>query len=351
MTALEAIGGKMIEGVKNFGWEPTPPEVMQEAYATGLVRAADPGEDVPEMKGDKVFLWEAVKQVYGYYPFNWQLIGSCVNGGGQNGLITRQSLEILHGTRHEVAKIPFTFVAYAMARGMNRAEGGGASCTLFAQHLRDTGTPPFDTPGLPAPHLIPIKGRDDAKVICYSPCTVADIERLGTDIRTSGGRKVAGYELQFSTGRNLKQEWIQASNQHKLQIIQCRSADDVKRELRRGRPVLSGGDWGGRTQNLNYAGEPRVLFNERADTWQHQQSILGFWEHPTLGTIFFWLNQWYYLDRGVAVPMHGVVTIGEPPGGYWTSAKDVDYQARTGEVFSIHTFDGYPGAIDWKLGV
>lgn len=346
MTALEAIGGTIIDGVKNFGWERSTPEQMAEAYATGLVRAADPNEDVPEMKGDKVFLWEAVKQVYGYYPFNWQLIGTCVNGGGQNGLITRQSLEILHGAKHETAKIPFTLIPYAMARGANRAEGDGASCTEFARKLRDVGIAPTDTPGLPAPHLIPIKGRDDAKVIVYSPATVEEIERLG-----SGDRKVKQYELFFSTGRNLKPEWLAAANKYKLQFVQCRSAEDVKRELRRGRPVLSGGDWGGRTQGLKYAGEPRVLLNEHADSWAHQQSILGFWEHPTLGLIFFWLNQWYYLQNGIAIPMHGTVTMGEPPGGYWTASKDVDYQASTGEVFAIHTFDGYSGDIDWRLGV
>jgi hypothetical protein len=349
MTALEAIGGKMIDGVMNFGWERTPPEVMAEAYATGLVRAADPGEDVPEMKGEKVFLWEAVKHVYGYYPFNWQLIGSCVNGGGQNGLIVRQSLEILHGTKHEAAKIPFTLIAYGQARGANRAEGDGASCTIFAQKLRDVGIPPFDTLGLPAPQLIPVKGRDDAKCIVYSPATLDEIARFNG--RTMQPRSVPEYELRFSTGRNHKPEWLQAANKYRLQFVQCRSADDVKRELRRGRPVLSGGNWGGRTQGLKYQGEPRVLFNTHSDSWAHQQSILGFWEHPTLGTIFFWLNQWYYLEGGIAVPMHGTVTMGEPPGGYWTAAKDVDYQASTGEVFAIHTFDGYQGDIDWKLGV
>lgn len=349
MTALDSIGGEPVNG----GWIPSTDQEIASAYASGLYRDHEVGEDVPEMKGDKVFLWEATKIVFGGYFLNWQMIGSCVNGGGQNGLIARIALEALHGPKHEAAVIPFTLLPYAHSRSTyigqpNRSEGDGASATGFAEMLDKIGTPPSNLPGLPQPKLIPIKGRDDAKCIVYSPGSLAEIARF--DPRTMSPRIVALYELQFSTARNLKPEWNEAAKKHNLQYVRCRSAEDVKRELRRGRPVLAAGDWGGRMQ-CSYKGEPRVLFNQESGSWAHQQSILGYWNHPTLGDIFYWMNQWYGLNGEYAVSVHGETTNGEPPGGYWTAAKDVDYQARTGEVFSLHSFNGYPGDIDWKLGV
>ncbi|MBL8824878.1 MAG: hypothetical protein JNJ77_19990 [Planctomycetia bacterium] len=352
MTALESLGGKLVGGIWDFGFERTDDAGMQEAYRSGLVRDHNEREDVPEIKGDKVFLWEAMQKVYKRFLLNWQLIGSCVNGGGQNGLMARIALEVLHGATHEVGEIPFTLIPYGQARSTgigqpNRSEGDGASGTVFARMLNEVGTPPQSTPGLPQPHIVPIKGREqDAAVLVYSPATVAEIERLG-----SNNRKVSEYELFFSTNRNHKPEWLQAAKKHKLQFIRCRSADEVKRELRRGRPCLAAGDWGGRTQNLEYKGEPRVLWNTQRSSWNHQQSIWGFWQHPTLGEIYRWQNQWYYLNNGIAIPIHGEVTNNEPPGGYWTPPSDVDYQARTGEVFAIDNFEGYPGDINWLLGV
>ena len=352
MTALESLGCGRLEGSTwNFGYERTNKRMMAAAYAAGYIRDHDEREDVPEIKGAKVFLWEAMKQVYGKFLLNWQLVGSCVNGGGQNGMLTRQSLEILHGDKHEAARIPFTLIPYGQARSTgigqpNRSEGDGASGTVFAQMLNEVGTPPQGTPGLPEPHIIPIKGREqDAAVLVYSPATLQEIERNGKS------RRVTEYEFFFSTNRNHKREWLDAAIKHKIQFIRCRSADEVKRELRRGRPILAAGDWGGKTQGLQYKGEPRVLWNTRADSWNHQQLIFGFWEHPTLGEIFRWQNQWYYLQDGIAYPIHGDVTNDEPPGGYWTPPSDVDYQARTGEVFAIHDLEGYPGDINWLLGV
>lgn len=334
-------------------WIPSSEQEIKEAYSVGLYRDHDPLEDMPTISGDKVFLWLPMKPVFGGYFFNWQMIGSCVNGGGQTGLTIRIAMEILHAAKHETAKLPFTLLAYAHARSTyigqpNRPEGDGAIGTGFAKMLNEYGAPPIDTPGLPEPKLIPIRNRPDAKAIVYSPGSLAEIARFNPE--TMQPRIVAQYELQFSTARNLKPEWNAAAKKHKLQYVRCRSADEVKQELRRGRPILAAGDWGG-MMTCAYKGEPRVLFNQRSGSWMHQQSIIGYWNHPTLGEIFRWQNQWFGLRGEEAVSVHGEVTEDEPPGGYWTSAKDVDYQARTGEVFSIHNFEGYPGDINWKLGV
>jgi len=347
---LEAVGGKRMSSgssssaVWNFGWEPSDNETLTRCYAAGIFRDHDPNEDVPEIKGDKVELYPEVKLVYGEYRYNWQIIGSCVHGGGENGIITRQCQEIIHAARQEAATMPFGWMAYAAARSNgnpNRAEGDGASGTLYAEKLAEVGTPPIDTPGIPKPLLVPVADRSDAKAILWTQASIEEFERLGTD-----DRRVKGLELKYSTLKNIPKEWIEAAIKHKLQFIRCRSEEEVERELRRRRPILAAGDWGGRMK-CSYKGEPRVLWNEEASSWAHQQSILGFWRHPTLGRSFRWQNQWYYMSNGVAVPMHGAVTGDEPPGGYWTSSKDVNYQARNGEVFAIYGLEGYDGNAQW----
>lgn len=353
---LRKAGGKRIQrGTTDhwdFGWRPTDNETMQAMYASGVVRDHDPKEDVPEIKGDKVFLWPEVKLAFGFYLFAWQMIGSCVETGGQNGMIVRMSQEIIHAARHEAAEIPFCWLAYAAARSEgnpNTREGDGASGTLFAKYLRDLGIPSNNTQGLPRPQLIPIDKRDDAFAIVYSPGSLDEIRRFDPDRMQP--RIVAEYELQFSAIKNIKQEWIDTAKKHPIQFIRCTSAEQVKTELRRRRPILAAGDWGGLLK-CPLQGTPGILLNRRAGTWGHQQSINGFWNHPTLGEVFRWQNQWYYLnDNDRAVSMHGECPADEPPGGYWTKPSDVDYQARTGEVFAIHGFEGYSeGDVDWNKG-
>lgn len=352
---LRKAGGKRIhKGMGDhwdFGWQPTDPGVMKELYASGIVRDSDPSEDVPEIKGNKAVLYPEVKLAYGYYLYSWQMIGSCVEAGGQNGLITRQAQEIIHAARHEAAEIPFCWIAYAAARSdgsPNRSEGDGASGTLFAKYLNELGIPSNNTPGLPKPQLIPVENRDDAFAIVYSPASLDQIAQFDPDRMQP--RIVAQYELQFSAIKNIKQEWIEAAKKHPIKYVRCNSAEDVKRELKRRRPILAAGDWGGLLQ-CPMQGSPGVLLNRRAGSWGHQQSINGWWEHPTLGDIFRWQNQWYFLRKNKAVSMHGECPPDEPPGGYWTRASDVDYQARTGEVFAIHGLEGYTeGSIDWTHG-
>lgn len=329
----------------DFGWQPSSEESLKEAYAQGIIRDHDANEDVPEIKGPKVMLSEAVKEVFGTFIANWQLTGSCVNGGGFTTTTTRIAMEILKGIRSEGALLPFTLIAYGQARGSGRSEGSGASATEFAAKLKEVGAPPFGTPGLPAPLMLNVKNRTDAKVVVFTEATAQQLRTLDSD-----DRRLTGVELRFSASGNHKQEWLDVAKKFNFQYVRCRSAEEVKRELRRGRPITCAGMWGGKTQGLQYVGEPRVLMNTHSSSWSHQQSIPGFWEHPTLGDIFFWLNQWFGIDQnGMAVPVHGEVTNGEPPGGYWTASKDVDWQINNdGEVYAIYDHSGFDAPIDWR---
>lgn len=344
-------GGKRIQRGAgdswDFGWQRTDEAGWERLYQSGVFRDHDPGEDVPEIKGPRVDLTAAVKAAFGAYCFAWQMIGSCVQCGGQNGAIVRLSNEAIYAPKHEGIELPFTWIAYAASRG-NVSPGDGSSGTEFAARLADIGIPSNKTPGLPQPKLIPIKNRKDAFAIVYSPGSLEEIGRF--DPQRMSPRIVAEYELQFSTMRNIKQEWLDAAKKHKMQFVRCRSAAEVQTELRRRRPILAAGDWGGLTK-CPMTGTPGILLNRHASSWSHQQSINQFWEHPTLGDVYRWQNQWYMLDGNEAVSLHGECPPDEPPGGYWTKPVDVDYQARTGEVFALHGFEGYTDAdIDWTKG-
>jgi hypothetical protein len=341
-TILQACGGRKIKtgeggGAWYFGYNPpgskTAAEELAALAAGDLYRDHIVNEDVPSITGDKVFLWELEKAANKgkLLPRNYQLTGSCVNGGGQNALGCRLAVEALMLKESERVVCPFTLIAYGDSRaqlGMND-EGDGSSGETFALALSRVGFSSVDNPAFPQPTVVPAKGRDDATVIYYP----------------------ANVEKKFAAARNHTADMKAACKPYTCKFVRCKSADEAEAELRRGRPLTVAGNWGGKTQGLEYKGEPRVLWNVKADTWNHQQSVPGVWRHPTLGRIFCWTNQWYMVQGGVAVPVHGDVTMGEPPCSYWTSEKDLDYQCRTGEVCALEGVVGLPGDIDWLLGV
>jgi hypothetical protein len=215
--------------------------------------------------------------------------------------------------------------------------------------LRDVGTPSLKAEGLnlPAPQYIPIEGRADAFTTVLSQASLQDIARFDPDRRSP--RVVCELELRFSTAKNLKPEWNEKAKKHKIQLVRLRSAAEVQAELRRRRPIMSAGDWGGL---LKCPTEGGILLNRHASSWGHQQSINAYRKHPTLGDVYRWQNQWYGMNQKLqAYSLHGICEPNEAPGGYWTKAVDVDYQCRTGEVFSIHGFEGYTdGKVDWSQG-
>lgn len=325
------------EEIWDFGYQSSPPE----AWAT-LSRDHKASGDAPDIfLEDKVFLWEPLKALNGgeMPAFNWQLSGSCVSGGAQNALFVRIGLEIAKLRQAERFIQPFTLLAYGQSRFMayrDDTEGEGSSGAVMAQAMKDIGTLPIDDPELPKPHFC-------------GPALVYD--------RT--------VELKFSSIRNHPKELVERCKKHTVDYVNVRNSDEALKELRRGRPLTWAGSWGG-VMSCTYAGNPKILVNRQAGRWQHQQSCIGAWLHPTLGLQFYILNQWYgvgkdmqvdyirtrdgrqinkILKAGTAYSVHGDVTVGEPPGGYWVSAKDMDYQCRTGEVRALAEIQGYGGDI------
>jgi hypothetical protein len=294
--------------------------------------------DIPEIPGDYVALWEFERSVCGkLLPNNWQFTGSCVNGGGYNALKARIGVEIANLGQPESYKLPFTLIAYGQSRYMafrDTSEGEGSSGDAMAKALQSVGVVDVDDPGVPRPVIC-------GPAICYDRAT----------------------ELKFSSIRNHPPEVLERCKKHTLSYVEVTSADQGVKELRRGRPMTFAGNWGG-VMKCPVKGTPAVLLMPHSDEWNHQQSVHAFWFHPTLGLIFYVLNNWYrpgpdmkvemtrngqiirVTQAGTAISSHGESLNGEPPGGYWILAKDFEYQCRTGEVRSLKGFTGFAGGID-----
>ena len=81
-------------------------------------------------------------------------------------------------------------------------------------------------------------------------------------------------------------------------------------------------------------GTPEVLLNEHVGTWHHQMSVQAWWDHPSLGELFWIHNQW-------TLTVHGICPSGAPGGGFWILKKDMEWICRNGEVYIFSLLDGY----------
>jgi hypothetical protein len=317
--------------VFDFGWRPS----TDKTYG-GTVVPHQATEDVPELAGDRILLTDFIQPALAAaglpLMFNWQLTGSCVNGGAQDALIVRIGMDVAVLKQAEAFRYPFTLGSYGWSRHLmgDEREGEGSSGDLMARALRDFGATHIDDPAIPErPHF----------------CGAALV--YDRDV-----------ELKYSSARN-GQAVKGACSPYKITYGEVNNADDAVRELRRGRPLTWCGDWGGLTTVPEQNG---VLLNHHSGSWSHQEACLGFWIHPQLGLIFWIQNQWWMpgsdmkvqyvmtregrsigkiLQPGTAVPIHGMPRNGEPQGGYWIKPVDMNYQAKNGEVRSLISFEGY----------
>lgn len=354
-----------IGGAIDFGWRPSPPALLEAAVPgkdgkpRKLFEPVRADEDVPSVEGDRVFLWEWVRAacanlsktnptlaatlgIYnGLPPMNWQFSGSCVNGGMFNALVTRLLVEIATLAQAEAVMFPFTLLAYGQSRYDafgDTSEGDGSLGDAIAAALARIGAPPITAPGLPKP------------VHC-GPATCYDRRE----------------EFRWSSVRNHPEAVKNAAKPYTITYGIVRNADEAEAELRRLRPLTWAGDWGG--QNTGVVNSDGLLVMPRRETWNHQQSALGF---IRIRGKRWWRiqNQWWQLGRdmeaewvrvsggqaisritkpGVAVPMHGAnpdAGFAGPEGGYYVDDDAMNYQCKYGEVRSIKSFFGYPGAID-----
>lgn len=256
----------------------------------------------------KVFLWDFAKRVNGGQHFQTfrQVTGSCVgNGLGQALRITSACDQAMRSEPEDGAKLNFWLLAYGWSRqiaGMRgRGEGsfGGAAVKAAATK----GFPPADLAGLPRP--------DTSDGVSYG--RAAELEwSFGPQQPRGAWDGVAAGHLVLTAGR-------------------CRSHADVREALRSGYGCTCASMWGGEMRPRVQDG---VLLNRRATQWAHQMCIIGWWDHPSHGELFYVLNSW-------GPRAHGDCPSGAPPGGFWVRPADIDFMCAD-EVYALSNWKGFP---------
>lgn len=300
------------------GWIPPHLRTAQQNLADRAAMAGVPrfklvGKSVNE-NVTRAGLWDCWKPALGRdYLGVHQITGSCVGAGGGNVLFSLAAADKVKRKDHSHVSIPFWLLPYGISRmlgGMND-RGEGSFGSTFGQAAGEYGHTLADEEGLP--------------------------EYQEGDGIVWGGKA----ELDWSQGKKIPRKWLDKAKPHLVRSrAVARSTDDLRQAMQNYFPATAASDWGGLMQ-CPVKGEPGVLLNRRSGTWMHQMAFLGFWDHPSLGLLFFLMNQW-------GRRAHGICPSGAPPGGFWIVEKDADYIIRQREVIIFSQFDDFP-AVDEPL--
>lgn len=259
----------------------------------------------------KACLWEPVVKANGqHWSPMFQETGSCVCQGGHGATAYTMAVEAWVKGELEQVKFPlFAYIAYGRSRFYigDRGPGEGSLGSAMARAIKEDGLLAADYPGLPSHEM--------------------------SNGGISWGRR---NELRWSFIPDRADEFDpfqDAAKKHPIQTVaQARRADDVAAGVRNGYGGTCASMWGGQMK-CQVVSDPPVLLNKRTGQWAHQMCVIGWWEHPKLGELFYILNSW-------GNP-HGDDPSGGPPGGFWISKADMDWICRD-EVFLFSNFKGFP---------
>ena len=314
--------------VPKFGW--ISPEKRNDeqhlAHAAALAKMpvfSIPRFGKPEV-GTKILLTDSWKhpnvvKAIGNPFIGWlQDTGCCVGVGGGNGVQTTVFMDAI--VRKQREKIVLYFWPYNYGRSRQLAgmhgEGEGSLGSTFAASLKDDGGSAWlSTLSLPS-------------------------------VSTKRGMLSIGeqYELDWSDGKKAPQKVREEAKPHGIQSAPVTSGEGVRDAIRAGCAVLRAF---GKFVNPETA---RVKNGAIVGTYNgnggHQESWLGYWNHPQNGELIWEQNQWganaYGSDPG-----------GGPAGGCWVSLDEVDRAVRGqyAECYALSNYDGYPDSplrVDWS---
>ena len=301
----------------NLGWiqpedrTPYQIELDQQIQSRMPVFAISGKYDEPTNK--QALLYKFIKD---HKPF-YQQTGSCVGCGLGMALWCLESVEVHQLGQLEDPICPFWLLPYGKSREISgllgRGEGSFGSAAIEA--IQKFGVLPSNHPDVPQVNV-----TDDSLV---------------------WGEKA---ELDWSDGQKISDKFLSPAKKHLVKSsARLHNWQDCKASLINGYPITCASNWGGK-MNPPIQGNPAILLNTRVTTWGHQMSCLGWAEHPEFGDIFWIQNSWGK-SHGTS-PGH----YQEPAGGFWIKASEMDWICRTGEVFSLSNFAGFPAQkLDWFI--
>jgi len=264
-------------------------------------------------------LWKYIRKALGGKDpaFIWQQTGSCVGAGGGNMSIIEQGVEIaLKGAAIEY-RWPWWLYTYGRSRfrGGIQGSGEGSFGTAWQQAATGDGLFELDPDGQP------------------------DLP----DPKIQGGWAVlsGNLEMQWSDGAQIASNWLEFGQKRLFHTASpIRSADDAIASLANGYPLTCASNFGFAPMTPPVAGKSpnqiRLVSRWNA-TWGHQMWIHEFWDHPDVGPVFGWGNNW------------GPDAHGEPPSDYPAGLFYVTYDLTNKilansdtEAYAFSQHDGFP---------
>ena len=232
---------------------------------------------------------------------------NCVGAGGGNTIFTVIAVDSILRNDRESIVIPYWLIPYGRSRyycGMT-TPGEGSMGSAFAKAAKEDG--------------------------------VLDAKQSGLPTFENSDGLIWGEKTEYSWSDGDARQTMDLLPQSRKHLIkttaQCKNYDDVREALINGYPCTCASSWGGLMQCPVTEG---VLLSRKAGTWNHQQSIQAWWNHPKLGEIFWVQNQW-------GKNAHGKCPSGAPEGGYWVKKGDIDWMCNDGqEIFAFSQFEGFP---------
>ena len=244
-----------------------------------------------------------------------QLTGSCVHAGGWIAVATTICSQRVASENPTRAFVPFCYHNYAMSRHYigDDSQGEGSLGSTFAKSLREDGIRDW-----------PQQSGDELPEYTYS---------------LEDGFKVPSQtELKWSSYRNPDlQKVLPVAKQHLFgQAAECKNAQDIKAMILNGYGVtFACNNYIGHA-SVQGSGDDACVVGYWDGQGGHQQSIHAYWEHPTLGPLYWAQNNWdastYPKDPA-----------GGPVCGCWVTEAKVDAAFRLdAEVYGLSHLSWFP---------
>lgn len=272
--------------------------------------------DLPK-KIDLTELWshERVVKALGFqFSGTHQLTGSCVGAGLGNCEFTLNAIEVIKDADREKIVMPFWLFPYGISRMLlgDRGPGEGSLGSAAARAVKEYGTLNNADTDLPQP--------ENTDGLIWGEST----------------------EMKWSDGTAIPKTFLDRAKPHLIrQTMQVNSAADIRRVIRTTmRPFTFACNKFISPNNARIRGTTdKVCVGEIDTDGGHQVTCLGQWDHPELGPLYKFPNQWglktYPID-----PSSGT--------GYavWVVEKNVDLAIKNedAEVIWFGDYDGEPSA-------
>jgi hypothetical protein len=265
------------------------------------------GDEPPMVGVDRPFVWDFAKKINNgeHLPTYYQQVGDCVSMGAAHAGNYLSAYQIYRERLQQELKLWYPPYIYGTSRvqvGGGRIRGDGSTGAWAAVAMKKYGVLFSDDPDVPA----------------YSGSIARDWGRAGPPDRY----------LQLASSRIVHT------------AARLTSVDQLREALLNYHIVTIASGRGFNMDPVEYRG---FHVFKPSGSWAHQMTFIGWRDEPFAGA--YRLNSW-------GAKAHGEPMNGEPPGGAWNLASDIEQELSRYDVelYALSVFDGFPRTdIDFSL--